>query len=258
MRRRVLPSPAFCLALLALFVSLGGTTYAITALPRDSVGTAQIRDRAVTEDELSNSAVITRKLANGAVTQRKIAPGAITGSRVAADSLGGAQIDESTLLSVPFAQQADVAKLATRAQVADRVERVGRADAADHATLADRATEADHAERADLADDADKAAVANALGEVDMEFDDTVVVPEGDFGFFQVRCAAEPELVPINGGFIPTDDINDPPVVVGSAPLTDEASWFVVVKDPDSDPPPDDADTPGVAYVVCVRADTLD
>jgi hypothetical protein len=256
MRRRALPSPAFCLALLALFVSLGGTTYAITSLPRDSVGTEQIRARAVTEDELSNSAVITRKLANGAVTQRKIAPGAITGSRIAADSLGAAQIDESSLLAVPFAQQADTAKLAIRAQIADRVERVARADAADtadHATLADRAVESEHAEQAEQADDA---AVADALAEVDMGFDDTVVVPEGDFGFFQVDCAPEPGLVPINGGFIPTDDINDPPVIVGSVPLEDFA-WFVIVKDPDIDPPPDDADTPGIAYVVCVKAQEL-
>lgn len=254
MRRRALPSPAFCLALLALFVSLGGTTYALAALPRNSVGTEQIRNRAVTESELANSAVITRKLATGAVTERKIARNAITGSRIAGDSVGGAQIDESSLLPVPFAQQAETAKLAARAQVADRVERVARADAAgtaDRAALADRAVES---ERADRAAQADEAAIADALAEVDTNFDDTVVVPEGDFGFFQVDCAAEPGLKPINGGFIPTDDINDPPVIVGSVPFEDSA-WFVIVKDPDTDP--GGVDTPGVAYVVCVRAQEL-
>jgi hypothetical protein len=243
MRRRVLPSPAFCLALLALFVSLGGTTYALTALPRDSVGTDQIRDRAVTENELANSAVITRKLANGAVTQRKIAPGAITGSRIAPDSLGGAQIDESSLSAVPLATDAERAKTAIRAQVAETVERVARADtaaAADRAELADEAGHADQAERADVAD---------ALAAVDTNFE-PVSVPEGDFAFFTLDCDSA-EYVPVNGGFFPTDDLDDLPAVSGSAPAG--GGWLLIVSDLDADAGPDD-DTPGLAFVVCVKA----
>ncbi len=41
------------LALLALFVALGGTSYAALRLPRGSVGTRQIRDRAVTLRKIS-------------------------------------------------------------------------------------------------------------------------------------------------------------------------------------------------------------
>lgn len=42
------PSPALVVALVALAVALGGTGYAVTQLPRNSVGTKQIRNNAVT------------------------------------------------------------------------------------------------------------------------------------------------------------------------------------------------------------------
>jgi hypothetical protein len=41
------------LALIALFIALGGTSYAATRLPADSVGTSQIRNGAVTASKLS-------------------------------------------------------------------------------------------------------------------------------------------------------------------------------------------------------------
>lgn len=47
------PSPAMCVALIALFVALGGTGYAAISLPRDSVGTAQLKDGAVTRSKIS-------------------------------------------------------------------------------------------------------------------------------------------------------------------------------------------------------------
>jgi hypothetical protein len=47
------PRYADVTATLALIVALGGTSYAVTALPRDSVGTAQLKDRAVTRAKLA-------------------------------------------------------------------------------------------------------------------------------------------------------------------------------------------------------------
>ena len=44
------------LALLALFIALGGTSYAALTLPKNSVGTRQIKPRAVTLSKLSTSA----------------------------------------------------------------------------------------------------------------------------------------------------------------------------------------------------------
>ena len=47
------PSPAMCVALIALFVALGGTGYAAISFPRDSVGTAQLQNGAVTKSKIS-------------------------------------------------------------------------------------------------------------------------------------------------------------------------------------------------------------
>ena len=56
------PSPAFVVAVLALLVAVGGTSYAAFNLPKNSVGTKQIK----------NNAVTTSKIKNGAVTGSKV------------------------------------------------------------------------------------------------------------------------------------------------------------------------------------------
>jgi len=54
--RRLHPSPALVISLIALFVALGGTSYAaVTALPANSVGTAQLKNGAVTPAKLNSS-----------------------------------------------------------------------------------------------------------------------------------------------------------------------------------------------------------
>jgi hypothetical protein len=53
------------IGLLALFVALGGTSYAAAKLPRDSVGTQQLRAGAVTEKKLAKR--VRKKLGKGAV-----------------------------------------------------------------------------------------------------------------------------------------------------------------------------------------------
>lgn len=62
------PSAAMVVSLLALFVALGGTSYAAFALPRNSVGSKQLKKNAVT----------TKKIKNGAVTAAKINPYGLT------------------------------------------------------------------------------------------------------------------------------------------------------------------------------------
>lgn len=52
-RRLRAPSPALVISLIALFVALGGTTYAATSLPRNSVGTKQLKKGAVTKAKIN-------------------------------------------------------------------------------------------------------------------------------------------------------------------------------------------------------------
>jgi hypothetical protein len=64
-----IPTPSLVISLIALFVALGGTSYAaITALPKDSVGTKQLK----------NNAVTSAKIASGAVTAAKINTSGLT------------------------------------------------------------------------------------------------------------------------------------------------------------------------------------
>ena len=52
-RRR--PRYAEVTTVLAVVVALGGTSYAVTAVPRDSVGTAQLKAHAVTKSKLATA-----------------------------------------------------------------------------------------------------------------------------------------------------------------------------------------------------------
>src|SRR4051794_2689954 len=52
---------------LALFIALGGTSYAVTSLPRNSVGSNQLRSKSVGSSELKTSAVSSRAIKNGSV-----------------------------------------------------------------------------------------------------------------------------------------------------------------------------------------------
>ena len=72
------PSPAMVIAVIALIVALTGSAYAAFKIPRNSVGTRQLKAKSVTNG----------KLANGAVNGAKIAEGTITGTNVNLSALG--------------------------------------------------------------------------------------------------------------------------------------------------------------------------
>jgi hypothetical protein len=63
--RNRLPSPAMVLACVALVVALGGVSYAAGVLPKNSVGTAQLKKMAVTAAKLKNNAVTGAKVKDG-------------------------------------------------------------------------------------------------------------------------------------------------------------------------------------------------
>jgi hypothetical protein len=84
--RRILqrrPSPSMVVAIVALFVALGGTSVAATLI------------------------ITGKNVKNGSLTGADIKRGSLTGKNVKNDSLGGKQIKESSLGKVPSAANAD-------------------------------------------------------------------------------------------------------------------------------------------------------
>ena len=83
-KSRMRPSPAMVVALIALFVSASGVTWAASSLPRDSVKSKQI--------------------VNGAVKKKDLGPDSVSGTTVADQSLG---MDDLGFDSVTADQLAD-------------------------------------------------------------------------------------------------------------------------------------------------------
>jgi hypothetical protein len=54
------------IALVALFIALGGTSYAAVAIPKDSVGSTQLRKGAVTSSKIHSGAITPGKLSSKA------------------------------------------------------------------------------------------------------------------------------------------------------------------------------------------------
>jgi hypothetical protein len=67
MHRVVRHVRAHVIAYVALFVALGGTSYAATSLPKNSVGAKQIKTGAVGSSEIKNGAVKSADVADGAL-----------------------------------------------------------------------------------------------------------------------------------------------------------------------------------------------
>jgi hypothetical protein len=95
---RRLPSPALVVASLALAVALGGTTYAATALPKNSVGARQLK----------SGSVSTVKLAKGSVTSRQIKDHTIVAADIAKNTLPASAL-AGKVASAAHADRADSA-----------------------------------------------------------------------------------------------------------------------------------------------------
>lgn len=134
--KRIKFTSAHAIALLALFVALGGSVYA--------AGRAAINGKA-------------------------IKAGSIPANRLKKNSVGGAQINEGSLATVPSAAKAGEAAKAAEAERAGLAVKANEATKAAEATKAGTATNADHATKADraaLAERATNADDAMALGGV--------------------------------------------------------------------------------------------
>jgi hypothetical protein len=99
------PSPAMMVACVALFVALGGTSYAAIKLPANSVGTKQIKNSAVTGAKVKDATLTGAKIADASVTGAKIADGAVGTSKFG--TVPGARVRHaSTAVTVPSAATA--------------------------------------------------------------------------------------------------------------------------------------------------------
>ena len=82
-----LPSPAMGVALIALVVAMGGSSYAALR-----IGTKQIKNNAVTSEKIRNGAVRNIDLARNSVVTAKIVASAVTGLQIKDASVGNADL----------------------------------------------------------------------------------------------------------------------------------------------------------------------
>lgn len=109
------------IALIALFVSLGGVSYGVVSGSIDG-----------------------REVKNGSLTGRDIKNGSLDGDReLGRGSVSGSRVDESSLGRVPRAQRADSAAAADTATQAGRASSAASADTANRARSADNSANAD-------------------------------------------------------------------------------------------------------------------
>ena len=69
------PSPAMIVSLVALFVALGGTSFAAVTLSKNSVRSKQIKNGQVKRADLARNAVTSRKVKNGSLLGRDFKAG---------------------------------------------------------------------------------------------------------------------------------------------------------------------------------------
>lgn len=109
------PSFATVVALLALFVALGGPAEAQRLLGKGSVTSREIKDRSIKLHDVSrdavrklrsteNNSITAAKLANGSVTSGKLAPAAVGTAAIADRSIVGADLANGSLSAQQLAR----------------------------------------------------------------------------------------------------------------------------------------------------------
>jgi hypothetical protein len=94
------PSPATAIALVALFIALGGVSYGFAT---GSIDTREIADNTIRSKDVRNNGLVTRDLRNNDIRSIDIRNNTIRGRDVAPNTLTDDQVDESKLQEVPSA-----------------------------------------------------------------------------------------------------------------------------------------------------------
>jgi hypothetical protein len=109
------------LSAMALFMALGGVTYAATAA-KNSVKAKSIAKQAVTTAKLRNGAVTSPKIRNGAVISSKIGAGAVGGHQIADGSVRAVELGGGVVTTAKLQNGAVTdAKLATNAVTTSKI-----------------------------------------------------------------------------------------------------------------------------------------
>ncbi len=120
---------AHAIALLALFVALGGSALAVSKvrvgakdIKRNAVTTRKIKNRAVTTSKLAEAAIITSKLAEEAVITSKLADNAVTTSKLADNAVTTSKLAEAAVITSKLADNAvTTSKLADNAVTSGKI-----------------------------------------------------------------------------------------------------------------------------------------
>jgi hypothetical protein len=94
-------------ALLALFIAMGGASYAAIKIPKNSVGSAQLKTNAVVSTKINSGAVTAKAIRNGAVGlkaiadkavgQRALADQAVNSAKIASRAVGVSDINDQAV-----------------------------------------------------------------------------------------------------------------------------------------------------------------
>ncbi len=107
------PSPALVIACIALFVSLGGVSYAVAT---GSIDSRELRNNTIRSGDVRNNTLRTQDIRNNEVRGFDVRNSSIQGRDVAFNTLTGADIAESSLGKVPSATSADSAATVSSVQ----------------------------------------------------------------------------------------------------------------------------------------------
>ncbi|MBN9623882.1 MAG: hypothetical protein J0H06_13190, partial [Actinobacteria bacterium] len=140
------------IAVIALFIALGGAAYA-----GSKINGKNIVNKSIGGGKLKNETITANKIKKGTITSAQIAPG----------SIDSTQINISTLTTVPSATTATTATTAKTAETATTAKTAETATKATSAVTADEAGEAELAEEAEDANHAKEADRATTAGEAE-------------------------------------------------------------------------------------------
>jgi hypothetical protein len=96
---------------LAVFLAIGGGTFAVAALKKNSVGPKQIEKNAVRASEIKANAARASEVATDAVGNSELGDNSVGGAEAIDNSLTGADVDEGSLGEVPLAASADAREI---------------------------------------------------------------------------------------------------------------------------------------------------